>query len=100
MIFIVIILVLFVILYLFCLYLFHSVIDNKKNNIQPIGSSKYSSIADHTKSDENYVTENSEEVYIKSFDNLKLHAYDLDLHQKNYAILVHGYRGHALELSR
>lgn len=95
-----IILILFILCYLFGLYLYKLVINNKASNVTPVGSSKYKSVTDHTKQDEEWVFNSSKEITLKSFDNLKLHAYDMNFGYDNYAILVHGYRGVSLELSR
>ena len=97
---IVILVVLFILCYLFSLYLYRLVISNKKSNVQPVGSNKYHSVTDHTKKDVQWVFDNSSEISIKSFDNLSLHAHDLNFNYHDYVILVHGYRGNSLELSR
>lgn len=95
-----ILLILFIFCYIFSLYLFNETINNKKSHIKPFGSNKYHSVVDHTKEDEKWIANNSQEVVVKSFDNLKLHAYDINFKHNDYAILVHGYRGKSFDLAR
>src|SRR5574344_196554 len=97
---ILIILFLFILSYIFSLYLYRIVIDNRPTKFKPIGSSKYESITDHSLADEKWVLNNFKDVYLNSFDNLKLHGYELNKGYDNYVVLVHGYRGQGLNLAK
>lgn len=40
-----------------------------------------------------WMEENSQDIYIKSYDQLKLHAYSIQQESHVYMIMVHGYKG-------
>lgn len=95
----IIILIILVIIYIFSLYLYRVTIDNRKTNFKAIGSEIYDSVVNHSKIQEDALLNNSQEVYVKT-NGLKLHAYDWNNQHHDYVILVHGYRGHGIELCR
>jgi uncharacterized protein len=100
MIYLIILLIILLAINIFCLYLYRMVIDNRKTSIKPVGSSIYKAITTHSKKDADWLINHSKEITLTSFDGLTLHGYDANFKYDNYAILVHGYRGDGLELSR
>ena len=95
---IIIVLVILIILYLFIgIYFFHfsnCTKISKKRLFKGKGTAKLNS----KESEKWFNDSNYKEVYIKSFDNKKLHAYEIKNRLNTWVIIVHGYTNNALEM--
>ena len=95
---VIVIFVIFILLFVFSLFLYRVALNNKQINFSPKGAGDYESITTHSNEDILWLNASSKNIYIKSFDDLKLHGYLIDNNKDNYAILVHGYRGNGNDM--